>query len=98
MPVIPRAAKRLPWLKVLSLAEVAMLAQRHVQLLAPPERRRFAELAARGLRDRRLAPEERAELTELLKRLEPRAFAGGAIDRLSPVPMPRRFMYGKRKR
>jgi len=96
--VVPRAAKRLPWLKLLALAEVALLAQRHLQLLGPHDRRRFAELAGRALRDRRLAPDERTELSDLLKRMEPRAFAGGAVDRLSPIRMPRRFLYGKKNK
>jgi hypothetical protein len=83
-------------LKLLALAEVALLAQRHVQLLGPLDRRRFADLASRALRDRSLAPDERSELSDLLRRMEPRAFAGGAIDRLSPVRVPRRLLYGKR--
>jgi hypothetical protein len=97
MFVVPRAAKRLPWLKVLALAEVLLLARRHVQLLAPLERRRFAELTGRALRERRLPPEEREELARLVRRMEPRRFAGGAVDKLSPVRLPRRFLYGKKK-
>jgi hypothetical protein len=96
--MVPSVAKRLPWLKILALAEVALLAQRHVQLLGPTERRRFAVLAGRALRDRRLGPQERAELTELLKRMEPRAFMGGAIHRMSPVPLPKRLLFGKGKK
>ncbi len=90
--------KRLPWFKVLALAQVVLLAQRHIQLLEPRDRRRFAELAGRGLRDRRLSASDREELAELLWRLEPRAFAGGTVDRFSPFPLPRRLLYGKRRK
>jgi hypothetical protein len=34
---------------------------------------------------------ERRELRELVAKLDPRAFAGGAADRLSPVPLPKRL-------
>jgi hypothetical protein len=93
-----RSVRRLPWFKVLALAQILLLAQRHVQLLEPRERRRFAELAGRALRERRLDEPERRELVSLLTRLEPRGFAGGAVDRLSPLPLPRRLLYGKRKK
>jgi hypothetical protein len=90
--------KRLPWFKVLALAQILLLAQRHVQLLEPRDRRRFAELAGRALRERRLKERDRDELASLLRRMEPRAFAGGAVDRLSPLPLPQRLLYGKRKK
>ena len=61
-----RAAKRLPWFKVLALAQILLLAQRHVQLLEPRDRRRFAELAGRALRERRLKERDRDELASLL--------------------------------
>jgi hypothetical protein len=33
----------------------------------------------------------------LLARLEPRLFVGTAVKRLSPVPLPKRLLYGPRK-
>ena len=90
--------KRLPWLKALALAEIALLAYRHVQLLSERDRHRFAELTTRALREHRLPERERDELMTLLKRMEPRAFAGGAVNRLSPLPLPRRLLYGRKQK
>jgi hypothetical protein len=87
-----RMMRRLPWFKVLALAEVAMLARRHLQALQPAERRRLGELVRRG---HRLEPSERDELRGLLSRLEARAFAAGAADAFSPVPLPR-WLSGRR--
>ena len=86
--LLGRVAKRLPIFKVLAIAEVAMLARRHVQMLGPEDRRRFADLVKRG---RHLSPAEKDELRAITMRLEPRAFAGAAADSLSPVPLPRRL-------
>ena len=85
-------SKRLPFLRVLAIAEVAMLARRHLGRLEPAERRRFASLVRRG---RSLSPAERDELRALTARLEPKAFAGQALDKVSPVPLPRRFTGGR---
>src|SRR5438445_11602591 len=84
LPVI----RRLPVLKLLAIAELAAVANKHVQHLTPPERQRLMELVRRG---RGLTPAERDELRTLVGKLEPRAFAGSAVDRLSPVPLPRRL-------
>ena len=90
-----RAARRLPFFKVLALAEIALLARRHLQSLTPVERQRMVELVRRG---RRLTPAERLELRELTAKLEPRVFAGGVADAFSPVPLPRRLTRGRRPR
>lgn len=91
--VAPRLSKRwvgraLPIMKVLAIAELALLARRHVQLLGPDDRRRFASLVKRG---RSLDEAEKAELRALTARVEPRAFAGSVVDQLSPVPLPKRL-------
>ena len=39
---------------------------------------------------------EREELAALTAILEPRLFLGSAAKRLSPVPMPKRLLYGPR--
>jgi hypothetical protein len=78
--------RRLPWFKILAIAQIALLAWRHLRGLSPTERRRMAELVRRG---RKLGPAERRELRELVSKLELRAFAGGAASRLSPVALPR---------
>ncbi len=89
------AARRLPFFKVLSVVQLALLARRHLQALRPDERRRMGELARHG---HRLTPDERAELRELAVKLEPRAFAGAIADAFSPVRLPRRFTRGSRRR
>jgi hypothetical protein len=87
--------KRLPVLKVLALAEIALLARDHVSKLDGTERRRLVELVRKGRgRTRNLTPEERDELTALVAKAEPRRFAALAADRLSPVPLPKRLLHG----
>jgi len=89
--------RRLPVFKLVAIAQVAMLARKHLERLDPAERQRLVELVRRS-RGRRnaLAPEEREDLAALVAKLEPRQFAGLAADRLSPVPLPRRFVEGRR--
>ncbi len=83
-----RAARQLPFFKLLAVAQVAMMARQHLQALGPDERRRLGELVRRG---RSLDAAERAELRALAGKLEPQAFAMAAVDKLSPVPLPGRF-------
>ena len=66
-----------------------MLAQRHLSRLNPEERRRFIALErqCRG-RPSHLSDAERAELSALIAKMEPRRFAGLAADAFSPVPLP----------
>jgi hypothetical protein len=83
-----RQLRRMPFLKVLAIAQALLLARRHVLRLDAGDRRRLRELAKRG---RSLSPAERDELRRLLSKMEPRAFAVGAADAFSPVPLPRRL-------
>jgi len=83
-----RAARSLPWLRFLSVAEVAVLAGRHVRHLDPAERRRMVELIRTG---RRATHDERAELRALVDKIDLRGLVGGAAATLSPVPLPRRL-------
>jgi hypothetical protein len=92
--LVLRLLRRLPFFKVLAIGQVALLARRHLQQLDPAQRRRLAELV-RGARS--LSADERRELRDLLGRLEPRAFAAGAADAFSPLPL-RRFGGGGRRR
>jgi hypothetical protein len=87
--------KRLPVLRLLAVAEIAMLAKRHVEHLTPVERRRLIQLVrtSRG-RKGNLSEAERRELARLVHKMEPRLFAGAAADKLSPIPLPRRFTQG----
>jgi hypothetical protein len=91
---LPKAAaripglRRLPVLNLLAIGELALLARRHVQDLDPDERRRLAALVRRGPR---LSPAARADLRRLVGKLDLRGLAGSAVERLSPIPLPRRL-------
>ena len=88
--------RRLPMFKLLAIAEVALLARTHVSLLEPWERRRLLELVRKGHgRARNLTGDEREELTRLVAKAEPRRFAGLAVDKFSPIPLPRRLTHGR---
>jgi hypothetical protein len=79
--------KRLPVLKLIAIAELAIVARKHFEHLTPPERRRLGALMRHP---RSLTRAEKDELSVLVAKLEPRAFAGAAADRFSPVPLPKR--------
>ena len=83
-----RLAKQVPLLKVLTIAQLGLLARKHVQNLTPAERRRIFELVREG---RRLSDADRTELRALTAKLDPLAFAGAAADHLSPFPLSRRL-------
>ncbi|MGI8410981.1 MAG: hypothetical protein ACR2LV_00425 [Solirubrobacteraceae bacterium] len=91
--------RRLPVLKLLAIGEVALLARDHIEKLTPRERRRLVELVRSGRgRPRNLSPAERDELSALVAAAQPRLFLGAAAEKLSPVPLPQRFIRGSRKR
>jgi hypothetical protein len=90
-----RSLQRLPFFKIVAVVQLALLARRHLTALSPAERRRMAELARRA---RRLTPDERHEFIDLAMKLEPRAFAIAAADRMSPVPLPTRLLSGRGSR
>jgi hypothetical protein len=90
--------RRLPMVRLLSIAEVAVLTRDHYQLLSHAERKRLVTLVRTGRgRTGRLTDREREELETLVGKLEPRRLVGDTVDRLSPVPLPKRFLYGKRR-
>ena len=92
---IKRLTRGVPVMGLLLAAEVAVLAKRHLTKLDGAERRRLLELVVRA-RGRRgtLSEAERDELSSLVATLEPRAFAGSAAEKLSPLPVPERLLYG----
>ena len=91
--------RRVPVLKLLAAAEVALLARDHMLRLTPPERRRLMTLVRVGRGGRsRLTGDERDDLERLLDKLQARRLVGDAVDRLSPVPLPRRLVYGPKNR
>jgi hypothetical protein len=82
-----RSIRSLPFLKLLAILQVILLARRHLQGLSGADRRRMAQLVRRGPK---LSSAERRELRELAMKLEPGAFAKGAAARMSPMPFPKR--------
>jgi hypothetical protein len=94
-----QTVKGVPVGRLLLLGDIALRARRHVALLSAEERWRIAVLVAAGARRRgALSRRERVELALLVAKMEPRAFLGIAASRMSPVPIPRRVLMGKRAR
>ena len=102
MSLIARTAakklvKGLPVGRLLLLGDVVLLAGRHLGRLDRGELRRLASLTGRfGAGRGKLEPAEREELHALIAKLEPRLLLGTAVRRLSPLPVPRRVLYGRR--
>src|SRR5882757_6181778 len=87
----------MPAARLLLVAEVLVVAQRHLSKLDPAQRRRLLTLLLRARRrGRSLTAAERREFLLLAARLEPRLLLGTAVRRLSPVPVPERLLYGRR--
>jgi hypothetical protein len=96
-PWVKRVSRGVPLARLLLIAEVAMLARRHIGKLDSAQRRRLLSLLVRARgRPRSLTAAERRELRYLVARLEPRLLLGMAVRRLSPVPVPKRVLYGRR--
>jgi hypothetical protein len=87
--------RRLPFMRLLAVVELALVARRHLTALSPDERHRLVELTRHGLH---MTPQERSEFRALAMKLEPRAFAGEAADAFSPIPLPHRLTHGKWRR
>ena len=80
------------WLRVLAVAQVAILARRHVQLLEPDERGRLAKLVAKskGRPRRNLSANERQEMLRLVRKAEPGQFGRRAISHVRSGPLRRK--------
>ena len=72
------------WLRVLAVAQVALLVRRHLSLLEPDERTRLAKLVAqsRGRPRRNLSANEREEMLRLVGKLEPGEFGRNAVGHM----------------
>jgi hypothetical protein len=68
------------WLRVLAIAQLALLARRHLTLLESDERTRLAKLVAqsKGRPRRNLTANDREELLRLVRKLEPGEFGRNA--------------------
>jgi hypothetical protein len=72
------------WLRVLAVAQLALLVRRHLKLLEPDERARLARLVrdSHGLPHKNLTANERQELLRLVNKLEPGRFGRDAFSRV----------------
>jgi hypothetical protein len=96
-PWVKRLSGGVPVARLLLVAEVAILARRHLTKLDSMQRRRLLTLLVRARgRPRSLSASERREFLYLVARFEPRLLLGTAVRRLSPVPLPKRMLYGRR--
>jgi hypothetical protein len=87
--------RRMPVFKLLAAGEVLLLAREHVRELTPSERSRLIALVRLGRgRPSKLSEPERQELAALIAKLEPRLLAGEAVNKLSPLPLPQRLVWG----
>lgn len=70
------------WFRVLAVAQVALLARRHMLMLEPDERSRLAKLVgkSKGRPRKNLTANEREEMLRLVKKLEPGQFGRGAFS------------------
>lgn len=96
-PWVKRLSHGVPLARLLLVAEVTILAQRHLSKLDRAQRRRLFTLLVRARgRPRSLPAAEQREFRYLVARLEPRLLLGTAMRRLSPMPLPKRLLYGRR--
>jgi hypothetical protein len=96
-PPIKRLTRSVPIFGLLSAAELAKLAHDRLARLDSGERRRLAQLIGNLRRGPgSLSDAERRELASLANKLEARVFAASALARVSPVPLPKRLLYGTR--
>jgi hypothetical protein len=72
------------WLRVLAIAQLALLVRRHLTLLEPDERGRLAKLVAqsKGRPRHNLTANEREELLRLVRKLEPGELGRNAVGHL----------------
>ncbi len=76
------------WIRILAIAQVALLARRHLQLLEADERKRLANLVtkSKGRPRRNLSANEREEMLRLVKKAEPGQFGRGAFSHVRGFP------------
>ena len=69
------------WLRILAIAQIALLVRRHMKLLEPDERSRLANLVkkSRGRPRSNLSENEREEMLRLVRKLEPGKLGQGAL-------------------
>ncbi len=78
------------WLRVLAIAQLALLVRRHLSLLEPDERSRLAKLVAqsKGRPHRNLTANDRQELLRLVRKLQPGEFGRNAAGHVRGTRKP----------
>jgi hypothetical protein len=72
--------------RLIALAELVLLVRQHAVKLEPHERRRVAQLVMRWRgRSYNLSTRERAELSRLVAKAEPRLFVRAAAKKFNPI-------------
>ena len=91
--------RHVPVVRLVALAEIALVAHDHVARLEPRDRRRIVQLLRIGRgRPHKLSDAQREELRELVAKAEPRLFVGEVAEKFSPVKLPQRIVRGREKR
>jgi len=69
------------WLRILAVAQLALTAKRHLELLEADERGRLARLVkqSKGRPGKNLSANEREEMLRLVRKLEPATFGRNAV-------------------
>jgi hypothetical protein len=80
-----KLVRALPFARIFAIAQVALIARRHLKGLTAADRGRMIALVRRG---RRMTSAERSELRTLVAKLEPRAFLSAAARSLAPFRVP----------
>jgi hypothetical protein len=94
---LKRVAPGVPLVWALLAGEIALMAADHLSRLNAAQRRRLLALTIRSRgRPSSLSEADRLELRILVAKFEPRLFVGSTVKRLSPVPVPKRLLYGPR--
>ena len=89
MSLVGSATRFTPWARVIALGEIALTAKRHLDRLEPGEGTELRGLLVKSrARPRNLTKGERSRLLELVKKLEPAAFARNAAS--TAIPLRRR--------
>ena len=72
------------WLRIFAIAQVALLARRHLQKLEPDELSRLTSLVkkSKGRPGSNLSANEREEVLRLVRKLEPGAFGQGVFSHI----------------
>jgi hypothetical protein len=80
------------WLRILAIAQLALTAKRHLELLEPDERTRLARLVreSKGRPKRNLSANEREEMLRLVRKLEPAKLGRSAATAIARGRRPRR--------